>query len=381
MRHRRPRGRARRRAHRRGAGATPSCSRPRSTSCAGQARVELEEISCVAVDLGPGLFTGLRVGVAAAKAMAQALRVPMIGVPSLDLLAFPVRYTSRLIVAAIDARRGEVFYAFYRQVPGGVQRVSDHLARLARRPRVRAAGRPRRDPARRRRRPALPRGLRRPEAGRARRPGPRPPVGGVAGAARPRPGAARAVRRARGSSRRSTCASPTPRSTGRTRDGGARDGRRAGRRSTRRCAVRHRADAAPPPARSVLRIEDAGVPAAVDARAVPVASWPCATAARTSWPRVGGAVVGYGGVMYVLPDAHITTVAVDPACQRQRHRTRLLLGLCRAAVGAGRHRPHPRGAGVATRRPRRSTAASASPRPAPARPTTGRRRARPRTPS
>jgi tRNA threonylcarbamoyladenosine biosynthesis protein TsaB len=90
------------------------------------ARVELEDISCVAVDLGPGLFTGLRVGIAAAKAMAQALRVPMIGVPSLDLLAFPVRHTSRLIVAAIDAKRGELFFAMYRQVPGGVQRVSEH---------------------------------------------------------------------------------------------------------------------------------------------------------------------------------------------------------------------------------------------------------------
>ena len=91
-----------------------------------QARVGLSEISVVAVDLGPGLFTGLRVGVAAAKAMAYALGVPMIGVPSLDLLAFPVRFTSRLIVAVIDARRGEVFYAFYRQVPGGIQRLGDH---------------------------------------------------------------------------------------------------------------------------------------------------------------------------------------------------------------------------------------------------------------
>ena len=91
-----------------------------------QARIELSEISVVAVDLGPGLFTGLRVGVAAAKAMAHALNVPMIGVSSLDLLAFPVRFTSRLIVAAIDARRGELFYAFYRQVPGGIQRLTDY---------------------------------------------------------------------------------------------------------------------------------------------------------------------------------------------------------------------------------------------------------------
>lgn len=90
-----------------------------------QARVDLREISCVAVDLGPGLFTGLRVGVAAAKAMASALRVPMIGVTSLDLVAFPVRFSPRLIVTAIDARRGEVFYALYRQVPGGVQRLGE----------------------------------------------------------------------------------------------------------------------------------------------------------------------------------------------------------------------------------------------------------------
>jgi tRNA threonylcarbamoyladenosine biosynthesis protein TsaB len=91
-----------------------------------QARIELSEIGAVAVDIGPGLFTGLRVGVATGKAMAQALRVPMVGVASLDLLAFPLRYSNRLIVPAIDARRGELFYAFYRQVPGGVQRLSPY---------------------------------------------------------------------------------------------------------------------------------------------------------------------------------------------------------------------------------------------------------------
>jgi len=90
-----------------------------------QARIDLSEISVVAVDVGPGLFTGLRVGVATAKALAHALRVPMIGISSLDLLAFTVRFTPRVVVAAIDARRGELFYAFYRQVPGGVQRVSE----------------------------------------------------------------------------------------------------------------------------------------------------------------------------------------------------------------------------------------------------------------
>ena len=91
-----------------------------------QAQIELDEISVIAVDLGPGLFTGMRVGIATAKALAHALRVPMIGVASLDLVAFPVRLSSRLIAAAIDARRGELYYAFYRQVPGGIQRIGEH---------------------------------------------------------------------------------------------------------------------------------------------------------------------------------------------------------------------------------------------------------------
>ncbi len=90
-----------------------------------QAGVALREIGVVAVDVGPGLYTGLRVGVTTAMALAQTLRVPMIGVSSLDLLAFPAAHTSRVIVAAIDARRGEVFHASYRAVPGGVQRITE----------------------------------------------------------------------------------------------------------------------------------------------------------------------------------------------------------------------------------------------------------------
>ena len=89
---------------------------PRPTSA-------LDELGLVAVDVGPGLFTGMRVGLAAGKALAQALRVPMIGISSLDLLAFPHRQSDRVVVPVIDARKGEVFYAMYRQVPGGVQQV------------------------------------------------------------------------------------------------------------------------------------------------------------------------------------------------------------------------------------------------------------------
>jgi tRNA threonylcarbamoyladenosine biosynthesis protein TsaB len=92
-----------------------------------EAGVAMRSISGVAVGIGPGLYTGLRVGVATAKTLAQALQVPVVGIPSLDLLAFEVRYTPKLICACLDARRQEVFSAFYRQVPGGVQRVSKYF--------------------------------------------------------------------------------------------------------------------------------------------------------------------------------------------------------------------------------------------------------------
>lgn len=92
-----------------------------------QSGVPLSSVGAVAVDIGPGLFTGLRVGVATGKALATALRVPMIGQASLDLLAYPHRRVGhRLIASVVDARRGEVFWAFYRAVPGGVQRVTPY---------------------------------------------------------------------------------------------------------------------------------------------------------------------------------------------------------------------------------------------------------------
>src|SRR3954454_5998096 len=88
--------------------------------------VELDRLAAIAVGTGPGLFTGLRGGVTTAKVMAQALRIPVVGVPSLDLVAYPLRHSERTVVAVLDARRREVFAARYQPVPGGVQRVSDY---------------------------------------------------------------------------------------------------------------------------------------------------------------------------------------------------------------------------------------------------------------
>jgi tRNA threonylcarbamoyladenosine biosynthesis protein TsaB len=69
------------------------------------------DIGTVAVDIGPGLFTGLRVGVSAAKGLAQALGIGVVGVSSLDVLVEAAQRTGHegLVLAMVDARRGEVF--------------------------------------------------------------------------------------------------------------------------------------------------------------------------------------------------------------------------------------------------------------------------------
>jgi tRNA threonylcarbamoyladenosine biosynthesis protein TsaB len=87
--------------------------------------LSLDHIGGFAVGTGPGLFTGLRVGVATAKTLAQVMRAPLVAIPSIDALAYPQRFTSRTIAAVIDGRRGEVFAALYRAVPGGLMRITE----------------------------------------------------------------------------------------------------------------------------------------------------------------------------------------------------------------------------------------------------------------
>ena len=75
-----------------------------------RADIELSEVGAIAVDVGPGLFTGMRVGIATAKSLAMALNIPMVPMTSLEVLAAAEATTDDIIVPVVDARKSEVFW-------------------------------------------------------------------------------------------------------------------------------------------------------------------------------------------------------------------------------------------------------------------------------
>ncbi len=89
------------------------------------AGVDLDEVATIVCGLGPGTFTGLRIGVATARALAQATGLPLAGVPSLEALARGLaadaadaagaNASAAHFVPLIDGRRNEVFAAVYRR--------------------------------------------------------------------------------------------------------------------------------------------------------------------------------------------------------------------------------------------------------------------------
>jgi len=72
-----------------------------------------KDLSAVAVSKGPGSYTGLRIGVSAAKGFCFALNIPLIGVDTLKVLAKQVKVTEGVIVPMLDARRMEVYSAIF----------------------------------------------------------------------------------------------------------------------------------------------------------------------------------------------------------------------------------------------------------------------------
>lgn len=96
---------------------------PAVQAVCGMAGITLSEVGLVAADIGPGLFTGLRVGLSTAKALASALGIPALGCTSTEILAAAHIDAGRTVAAVVDIRRGEVAWALYEPSPGGMVEV------------------------------------------------------------------------------------------------------------------------------------------------------------------------------------------------------------------------------------------------------------------
>jgi len=75
--------------------------------------ISMSDLAAIAVSQGPGSYTGLRIGVSAAKGLCYALEIPLIAIDTLTSLAHKVIFTDGLIVPMIDARRMEVYSAIF----------------------------------------------------------------------------------------------------------------------------------------------------------------------------------------------------------------------------------------------------------------------------
>ena len=76
--------------------------------------LNMSDIDLIGVSVGPGSFTGIRIGVAAANAMAMALDIPVVGISSLEAMAYTAGETAYTIVSTFDAQRDRFYFNAYR---------------------------------------------------------------------------------------------------------------------------------------------------------------------------------------------------------------------------------------------------------------------------
>lgn len=91
-------------------------------------RWDVAGLEALAVSIGPGSFTGLRVGIATAKGLALALGLPVAPVPTLDALASNLPFAEAPVCPLLDARKGEVYLSLYRWNEDRMERRWDYLA-------------------------------------------------------------------------------------------------------------------------------------------------------------------------------------------------------------------------------------------------------------
>jgi tRNA threonylcarbamoyladenosine biosynthesis protein TsaB len=93
----------------------------------GAAGVRLSDVGLLAVSIGPGSFTGLRIGLSVAKGIALVNRIPVVGVPTLEALALAAGPCAGVVHPVLDARKREVYAAAFRHSPRGLETVWDAM--------------------------------------------------------------------------------------------------------------------------------------------------------------------------------------------------------------------------------------------------------------
>ncbi len=93
----------------------------------GECDCTLADLDALAVTVGPGSFTGLRIGLATVKGIAMAAHKPIVALSTLDTLAANVVGSDELIGALLDARKNELYYGFYRQGQQGLEALGEAM--------------------------------------------------------------------------------------------------------------------------------------------------------------------------------------------------------------------------------------------------------------
>lgn len=93
-----------------------------------EAQLDWEQLDAIAISLGPGSFTGLRIGLSTVKGLSLASSIPLIGVPTLEAMASQFSYAAYQVCSVIDARKKEVYAALFQpETNGSLQRLSADL--------------------------------------------------------------------------------------------------------------------------------------------------------------------------------------------------------------------------------------------------------------
>ncbi|MBR6676823.1 MAG: tRNA (adenosine(37)-N6)-threonylcarbamoyltransferase complex dimerization subunit type 1 TsaB [Clostridia bacterium] len=92
------------------------------------AGAELSDIDLFAASVGPGSFTGVRIGTSTIKGLAHGRDIPCVGVSTLEALAYNLRGCGTVICPAMNARRGQVYTAIFEDTTEGIKRLSEDKA-------------------------------------------------------------------------------------------------------------------------------------------------------------------------------------------------------------------------------------------------------------